>query len=36
MVPVEGKATAYVCRRYACQAPVTDPREMEKALKETP
>jgi len=36
MAPVEGKATAYVCRRYACQAPVTDPREMEKALKETP
>ncbi len=36
MVPVEGKATAYVCRRYACQAPVTDPKEMEKALNETP
>ncbi len=22
---VEGKATAYVCERYACQAPTTDP-----------
>ena len=35
MVPVEGKATAYVCRRYACQAPVTDPEAMEKALNES-
>ncbi len=34
MVPVEGKATAYICRQYACQAPVTDPAEMEKSLSE--
>jgi uncharacterized protein YyaL (SSP411 family) len=24
----DGKATAYVCRNYACQAPVTDPQQM--------
>ncbi|EFK08668.1 conserved hypothetical protein [delta proteobacterium NaphS2] len=35
MVPVEGKATAYICRRHACQAPVTDPEAMEKALNES-
>ena len=35
MVPVEGRPTGYVCRRYACQAPVTDPEAMEKALKES-
>jgi len=34
MVPVDGKTTAYVCRQYACQAPVTDPGEMEKLLKQ--
>ena len=34
MVPVERKATAYVCRQYACQAPVTDPAAMEKALNQ--
>ncbi|MCF8084739.1 MAG: thioredoxin domain-containing protein [Deltaproteobacteria bacterium] len=32
MIAIEGKATAYVCRQYACQAPITDPKEMEKAL----
>ncbi len=34
MIPKEGKATAYVCRGYTCQAPITDPKEMEKALNE--
>ncbi len=28
----DGKATAYVCRNYACQAPVTDPEKMLKLL----
>jgi len=29
---VRGKPTAYVCRNYACDAPLTDPAELEKAL----
>ena len=27
-----GKATAYVCRNYACGLPVTDPASLVKAL----
>jgi len=23
--PLDGRATAYVCRQFACQAPTTDP-----------
>jgi uncharacterized protein YyaL (SSP411 family) len=29
---IEAKGTAYVCRRFVCQAPVTDPRELERRL----
>jgi uncharacterized protein YyaL (SSP411 family) len=29
---VEGKATAYVCRNYACDAPTTDPDKMRELL----
>ncbi|MBI4537761.1 MAG: DUF255 domain-containing protein [candidate division NC10 bacterium] len=29
---VGGKAALYVCRSFACQAPVTDPAEVERAL----
>jgi uncharacterized protein YyaL (SSP411 family) len=30
---VDGKATAYVCRNYACQAPTTDPEELVRQLQ---
>ena len=29
---VDGKGTAYVCRRFICQAPVTDPQELARQL----
>ncbi|UCG38877.1 MAG: hypothetical protein JSV00_01170, partial [bacterium] len=28
MRPLKGKAAAYVCRDFSCQAPTTDPEEM--------
>jgi hypothetical protein len=31
--PVDGKAAAYICRKHACQAPVTDPEALGSLLK---
>ena len=30
--PLQGKATAYVCQNYVCNAPTTDPQAMLRAL----
>ncbi len=32
MKPIDGRATAYVCEEYACQAPVTDVAELRRML----
>ena len=32
MKMIDGKATAYVCENFTCQAPVTDARELRKLL----
>ncbi|MBI2000533.1 MAG: DUF255 domain-containing protein, partial [candidate division NC10 bacterium] len=32
--PVDGKAALYVCRNFACRAPVTDPAGVERVLAE--
>jgi len=31
--PIEGNGAAYVCRNFTCQAPITDVKEFEKALR---
>ena len=33
MAPRDGKATAYVCSDFTCQAPVTDPEELRVQLE---
>ena len=32
MKPIDGRPAAYVCRDFACQAPVTDRASLEKEL----
>ncbi len=32
MRPIDGKATAYLCEEFTCQAPVTSPEELKKLL----
>jgi uncharacterized protein YyaL (SSP411 family) len=32
MVPLQGRATAYVCENYACQAPASTPAELKQRL----
>ena len=34
MKPLAGRATAYVCENFACQAPVTSPDELRRILGE--
>ncbi len=33
MLPIDGRATAYVCKNFACRAPVTGIKELEQLLK---
>ena len=33
MKPIDGRATAYVCENFTCEAPVSDPAELRKLLQ---
>jgi len=33
MQPVEGRATAYVCRDYTCQLPVSEPAKFAELIQ---
>jgi uncharacterized protein YyaL (SSP411 family) len=34
--PVDGHVTAYICRNYICEAPTTDPQEVQRMLAGKP
>ena len=36
MLPVEGRAAAYVCQNFACQKPLLDPQELKRQLASPP
>jgi len=31
--PLDGRAAAYLCREYACQAPTAEPEELARLLR---
>jgi hypothetical protein len=33
ITPVEGKSTAYVCRNFTCELPVTEPEQLARLLE---
>jgi hypothetical protein len=36
MRPLDGRATAYLCRSFSCQKPLTDPEQLSALLGQPP